>query len=270
MATLIQVDAFTAVPFRGNPAAVCLLDGPAEADWMQLVGAELNLSETAFVYPLDDGYSLRWFTPTTEVALCGHATLATAHVLWETGRLGTTEQARFHTLSGLLTADRRGDWIELDFPSKPLEAAAAPAGMLEALGVEARFVGRSQFDYLVEVANEQTVRNLRPHFADLTSIDARGVIVTSRSDGGEYAVVSRCFYPGAGINEDPVTGSAHCVLAPYWQPTLGDQFTAYQASARGGSIRIAIRGDRVLLGGQAVTVTRGELVIDAHTTAHGD
>jgi predicted PhzF superfamily epimerase YddE/YHI9 len=257
---ITQVDAFTDRPFAGNPAAVCLLPAPADAPWMLDVAREMNLAETAFLVPQRDGFDLRWFTPTVEIDLCGHATLASAHVLWEDGHLAPGTQARFHTRSGLLTADRRGDWIELDFPATPAEAAAAPAGLTAAVGVAPRFVGRSRFDYLLEVDGEEIVRGCKPNFDALARVDARGVIVTSRAAASSYDFVSRFFAPRAGVNEDPVTGSAHCALAPYWSAQLGrPELVGYQASARGGTVRVRLQGDRVILGGQAVTVLRGAL-----------
>lgn len=259
--TIVQVDAFTDTPFRGNPAAVCVLRAPRDEPWMQAVAREMNLSETAFLHPTDDGFALRWFTPTIEVALCGHATLAAAHVLWQDGHLARDGQARFHTKSGLLTADRRGDWIELDFPAKAEEPAAAPPGLAEALGAVPRYVGRNQFDYLAEVDTEATVRELAPDHAALARLPVRGVIVTSRAATAGFDFVSRFFAPGSGVAEDPVTGSSHCALGPYWAARLGKTaLVAYQASPRGGVVRVRVDGDRVKLGGQAVTVLRGELV----------
>jgi PhzF family phenazine biosynthesis protein len=270
---LFQVDAFTDRPFAGNPAAVCLLEGPRDADWMQAVAREMNLSETAFLHPTGDGFGLRWFTPGIEVELCGHATLASAHALWETGVLDPDATARFHTLSGLLTAKRMGEWIELDFPAKPVEEVAAPEGLAAALGADGAepvFVGRSKFDYLLELPNEEAVRNADPDHRRLASLPVRGVIITSRStaqstasaaSAGPFDFVSRFFAPGSGVDEDPVTGSAHCTLGPFWAPRLGkDEMLAYQASARGGIVRVRVVGDRVKLGGQAVTVLRGRLV----------
>lgn len=252
---LYQIDAFTAQAFRGNPAAVCLLDAERDEAWMQNVAAEMNLSETAFLLPQDDGFSLRWFTPAVEVALCGHATLASAHALYEERGL---QSARFHTKSGLLTAERRGDWIELDFPAKPPIPSEAPPGLLDALGANALYVGRNKFDYVIEVASEEEVRAIHPDHARLRTIPVRGVIVTSR--GSEYDFVSRFFGPAVGVDEDPVTGSAHCALTPYWSAKLRrEEMTAYQASRRGGIVRVRLAGDRVKLGGQAVTVFRGEL-----------
>jgi len=263
---LFQIDAFTSEAFRGNPAAVCLLDRERDASWMQNVAAEMNLSETAFLLPASDGlsaantgYSLRWFTPAVEVALCGHATLASAHALWEEHGLGS---ARFHTKSGLLTATRNGDLIELDFPATREDPAEAPAGLLESLGVtDPVYVGRNKFDYLVEVASEEIVRNLDPDHAQLRKIPVRGVIVTSRATMQDADFVSRFFAPGSGVDEDPVTGSAHCCLAPYWSAKLGkEEMTAYQASQRGGFVYVQLAGDRVKLRGHAVTVFRGELM----------
>lgn len=258
---IIQVDAFTDRKFAGNPAAVCLLTEPREEQWMQDVAREMNLSETAYLHRQDDGFNLRWFTPTVEVALCGHATLASAHVLWELGQLELTDEARFFTQSGLLTAKRLGDWIELDFPAKREEKATAPDGLERALGVEAKYVGRNAFDYLVEVESEEVLRGIQPDFASLKSLDVRGVIVTSLTDAPEYDFLSRFFAPGSGVDEDPVTGSAHCCLGPFWSNRLKkNELMAYQASKRGGVVRVRVKGDRVQLGGQAVTVMRGELL----------
>jgi PhzF family phenazine biosynthesis protein len=257
---IVQVDAFTNQPFAGNPAAVCVLAAPAEADWMQAIAREMNLAETAFLHPEVDGYRLRWFTPLLEVDLCGHATLASAHVLWETGQLAADAQARFHTRSGLLTADLRGGWIELDFPATPPTVADPPPGLIQALGVTPVAVARSRFDYLVQVASEAEVRALAPDLGRLKPIETRGVIVTSRAATADFDFVSRFFAPGAGIDEDPVTGSAHCALGPYWGERLGKrELVAYQASARGGVVRVCLQGDRVRLQGQAVTVMTGVL-----------
>jgi PhzF family phenazine biosynthesis protein len=259
---IYQVDAFTEKPFSGNPAAVCLLPQAREAPWMQAVAKEMNLSETAFLLQQEDGYNLRWFTPAVEVDLCGHATLASAHILWETGILRREDQAGFHTRSGLLTAVSKGTEIELNFPAKTEEPAEAPAGLLEALKVKAKYIGKSRFDYLVLVDSEETVRGLKPDFTVLKSIPVRGVIVTSRASSGGYDFISRFFAPAAGVNEDPVTGSAHCTLGPFWSRQLGKkEFLAYQASERGGTLRVRIAGDRVHLGGKAVTIFQGEMVV---------
>lgn len=260
---LLQIDAFTSQTFRGNPAAVCLLDAERDEQWMQDVAAEMNLSETAFLLPRGSDFSLRWFTPATEVALCGHATLASAHALWEEQILAPTATARFHTKSGLLTAERRDDRIELDFPATLEQRADAPVGLLESLGVsEPVYVGRNKFDYLVEVASEEIVRELNPDHAQLRRIEVRGVIVTSRASETDADFVSRFFAPGSGVDEDPVTGSAHCCLTPYWSPRLGkEEMTAYQASPRGGFVYVQLTGDRVKLRGNAVTVLRGELSV---------
>ena len=258
---LFQVDAFTNRAFAGNPAAVCVLNEPGDAAWMQQVAREMNLSETAFLCKQDDGYSLRWFTPAVEVDLCGHATLASAHVLWEQGYLPAGGQARFHTKSGLLTAAQDGDWIELNFPAKPEKPTEGIPSLAEALGIAPIYVGMSQFDCLVEVESEADVRELQPDFARLATIPARGVIVTSRASTPGYDFVSRFFAPNVGVHEDPVTGSAHCVLTPFWSKRLGrERLTGYQASPRGGVVRVQLDGERVRLGGQAVTVLRGELL----------
>lgn len=258
---LFQVDAFAHKPFSGNPAAVCLLDEPASDAWMQSVALEMNLSETAFLVPQADGYDLRWFTPAVEVDLCGHATLAGAHTLWETERLAAEAEARFHTRSGLLTARKVGEWIELNFPATPPAESPIPDGLEQALGASARFVGKSRFDYLVEVESAQLVQEMQPDHAALRHLPVRGVMVTAAGDGG-YDFVSRFFAPAAGVNEDPVTGSAHCCLAPYWAAKLGKrEMTAFQASPRGGIVRVRLGEDRVYLQGQAVTVLRGNLMV---------
>jgi predicted PhzF superfamily epimerase YddE/YHI9 len=259
--SIYQVDAFTVKPFAGNPAAVCPLPGPRDAAWMQHVALEMNLSETAFLHAESDGYRLRWFTPGVEVDLCGHATLASAHILWEQGFLPPDKQARFHTKSGLLTADRHGDAIQLDFPATPAEPCPPPAGLTEAVGAAPRFVGRNKFDYLLEFDKEETVRALKPDFAVLSRLPVRGIIVTARATTAGFDFISRFFAPAAGVPEDPVTGSAHCCLGPFWSERLGKtELRAYQASPRGGVLGVCTVGQRVLLRGQAVTVLRGELL----------
>ena len=255
------VDAFHLGPFTGNPAAVCLLDRDRPDAWRQSVAAEMNLSETAFVLPGGDALGLRWFTPKVEVSLCGHATLAAAHTLWEQDRVGKNAPIGFETLSGRLTATRRGELIELDFPLHPPEPADVPGAVLDALGVTARFTGKSRLDYLVEVESAEIVRELQPDFAALARDVPRGVIVTSRADSSDYDFVSRFFAPAAGIHEDPVTGSAHCCLAAFWRDRLGkDEMVGFQASPRGGVVRVRVKGNRAILGGAAATVMRGELV----------
>jgi PhzF family phenazine biosynthesis protein len=259
---LFHVDAFTDRPFAGNPAAVCLLPTWKDERWLQAVAREMNLSETAFLVQQPVHFDLRWFTPKVEVDLCGHATLASAHILWQQGQVRGAE-VRFSTRSGILKAIRHGDGIELDFPLKPEEAAPAPAGLLEALGTSASYVGKSQFDYLVEVESEAALRALAPDFRRLATVPVRGVIVTSRSADPRFDFVSRFFAPSAGIDEDPVTGSAHCCLADYWRKRLGKtEFVAFQASARGGVVKVRVEKDRAFLGGQAITVARGELLVE--------
>jgi PhzF family phenazine biosynthesis protein len=256
----LQVDAFTDRPFAGNPAAVCLLEEERDEQWMQAVAAEKNLSETAFVRPLKAGFGLRWFTPAVEVELCGHATLASAHVLWSEQVVGDDEPIEFHTQSGVLTCSQRGDFIELDFPAASVDPAESTEELAAALGVTPSFVGRSGFDQLALLESEQVVRKLQPDFARLRALGVRAVMVTSAADDPEFDFVSRFFGPGVGIDEDPVTGSAHCSLGPFWGERLGKtDMTAFQASARGGVVRVRVAGDRVLLGGQAVTVFKGVL-----------
>lgn len=257
---LYIVDAFTDRPFAGNPAAVCPLDAAADDAWMQALAGEMNLSETAFLVPENDGYRLRWFTPKAEVDLCGHATLASAHILWETNLLALTDTARFYTRSGLLTVVRREGQMQMDFPAVRAQPCTDAPDFAAALGVAVGFVGRNGMDYLVEVASETVLRALTPDLARLAALPVRGVIVTAAgaSDGIDF--VSRFFAPRVGVPEDPVTGSAHCALGPYWAEKLGKaDLTGYQASARGGTVRVGVRGERVLLSGGAVTVLRGQL-----------
>jgi PhzF family phenazine biosynthesis protein len=264
---LYQVDAFTDRPFGGNPAAVCPLPEPRPAEWMQRVALEMNLSETAFLQPAaEGGWNLRWFTPAAEVELCGHATLASAHVLWESGRLAPGEMARFHTRSGLLTAEQRDGAIELDFPARTAEAVEPPPGLADALGLSLDlapvYVGKSRYDYLLEAPSEEVVRNAQPDFGRLRTLPVRGVILTAQAAEGPYDFVSRFFAPGVGVDEDPVTGSAHCTLTPFWAARLGKtEMLAWQASPRGGAVRVRLEGDRVKLGGRAVTVLRGQLLV---------
>ena len=259
--TIIQVDAFTDQPFAGNPAAVCVLAEPASEVWMQQVAREMNLSETAFLYPQADGFNLRWFTPAAEVDLCGHATLASAHVLWATGQLALDVPARFFSKSGLLTARRQGEWIEMDFPAEPESPVEPPAQLVDALGLSPIYVGQNRMDYLVQVDSEETVSRLQPDLNLLQSIPHRGLIVTAVASRPDFDFVSRFFAPRVGIAEDPVTGSAHCCLGPFWQARLHkNELLAYQSSARGGVVRVRPAGERVYLGGQAVTVMRGELL----------
>jgi PhzF family phenazine biosynthesis protein len=259
---IVTVDAFTNTPFAGNPAAVCVMQEPRPEEWLRSVAREMNLSETAFLLPRDGEFDLRWLTPAVEVDLCGHATVASAHVLWEDGHLAPGKQARFHTRSGLLTADRRGDWIELDFPVKIATVAEPPAELLPALGVSSTVaVAKNAFDYMVEIESEEELRALSPDHSTLRKIPVRGVIVTARSATNGFDFISRFFAPGSGIDEDPVTGSAHTALGPYWGSKLGRaEMTAFQASARGGVVRLRLNGDRIILGGQAVTVMEATLL----------
>lgn len=259
---ILQIDAFTSEPFKGNPAAVCLLAEPQDETWMQHIAAEMNLSETAFVTPRGNDFGLRWFTPTTEVDLCGHATLASAHALWEEGWLDRAKHARFHTRSGELGARLHADWIEMDFPVKIAEPAPPPGKLLSALGAEeAEEVRFNGMDYLVVLRSAARLRQLAPDAGSLATIAARGCIVTAPSDRPPYDFLSRFFAPRVGIAEDPVTGSAHCALGPYWAGRLGKTaLTGYQASSRGGVVRMSLAGDGVVLSGQAVTVVHGRWV----------
>jgi len=258
---LYQVDAFTTRAFSGNPAAVCILPAWKDDRWLQSVAGEMNLSETAFLVQDPDHFDLRWFTPKVEVDLCGHATLAPAHVLWHQGLVKAGDEIRFSTKSGILKATRSGEDIELDFPLIPEKPAELPPGLMDALGVHAKYVGKGQFDYLIEVESEAVLRQLAPDFKRLGTVQVRGVIVTSRSSDPKFDFVSRFFAPAAGIDEDPVTGSAHCCLGDFWRKRLGkDEFLAYQASARGGVVKVRVTKDRAFLGGRAVIVAKGELI----------
>jgi PhzF family phenazine biosynthesis protein len=258
---LYHVDAFTDQPFAGNPAAVCLLTSWPENQRLQKVAQEMNLSETAFLVKNEGGYDLRWFTPKVEVDLCGHATLAPAHVLWKQGLIDLKNTIRFSTRSGILEAIQIGDEIQLNFPLKPEEPTEAPPGLLESLGVSATYVGKNQFDYLVELESEAVLRGLTPDFRRLSTVAARGIIVTSRSADPRFDFASRFFAPASGVDEDPVTRSAHCCLGDFWRKRLGkSNFLAFQASARGGIVRVQVRNDRALLSGKAVIVATGELM----------
>jgi PhzF family phenazine biosynthesis protein len=261
---LLHVDAFTDKPFAGNPAAVCLLPAWKDDRWLQAVGREMNLSETAFLVRQPSHFDLRWFTPKVEVDLCGHATLAPAHVLWQLGLVEPQSEIRFSTRSGILKAVQRGDEIELDFPLQREEPTSPPSGLVEALGVQPQYVGKNQFDYLIEVDSEALLRRIAPDFKRLATVQARGIIVTSRSADPRFDFVSRFFAPASGIDEDPVTGSAHCCLGDFWRKRLGKiEFLAFQASERGGVVRVRVSEDRAFLGGQAVIVARGELLHEA-------
>lgn len=260
---IVQIDAFTSAPFGGNPAGVCLLPGDRDPNWMQLVAREMNLAETAFLRPRGDGsYDLRWFTPAVEVELCGHATLASAHLLYQDGHIAKDAVARFHTLSGLLTARlQENDAIELDFPAAAPDLFTPPNSLAEALGAAPVAVSKNRMDWLVELESDATVRQLQPNLERIAALPARGVIVTARSDDPAYDFVSRFFGPAVGVPEDPVTGSAHCGLAPYWGARLGrSTMVGYQASVRGGVVGVELAGDRVRLRGHAVTVLRGNLL----------
>ena len=259
--TIYQVDAFTDKPFSGNPAGVCILSEAAGETWMQQIASEMNLSETAFMVREGRVYHLRWFAPVVEVDLCGHATLASAHILWETGAVPAGDEVAFSTMSGMLRARRDGEWIELDFPVEAAWAVEPPKKLLTSLGVKPLWVGKNRMDYLVELESEESVRNLDPDFSMLARISHRGVIVTSRAETNDCDFVSRFFAPAFGIDEDPVTGSAHCCLAPFWQEKLGKKpLMARQVSKRGGLLRVSVEGERTYIAGRAVTVFACELV----------
>jgi PhzF family phenazine biosynthesis protein len=256
------VDAFTNRPFAGNPAAVVPLSAWRDDRWHQRVAMEMNLSETAFFVPEGDGFRLRWFTPKVEVDLCGHATLATAKIISHLGLVDGGREIVFASRSGKLVARAADQRIELDFPVKPEQPSDPPPGLIEALGVSPRYVGKNAFDYLIEVESDAALRGMAPDFRRLAAIGCRGIIVTARADDSSFDFVSRFFAPAAGIDEDPVTGSAHCCLADFWGRRLGKtRMVGYQASSRGGVVHVETRGDRVLLGGEAVIVAEGEFLV---------
>lgn len=252
---LFQVDSFTDQPFKGNPAGVCLLSEKHPEEWMRAVAAEMNLSETAFVMKRGEDFDLRWFTPTVEIDLCGHATLATAHILWEKGIVAEDREIRFQTRSGLLTIKKNWEWIEMNFPARSYRAAAENEGVVDALGANPDEVYQSGENLLLVFNDEKVIRDMKPNFSTLKQYEYHGYIVTAPAGTPGFDFVSRFFAPAIGVNEDPVTGSSHCTLAPYWQEKLRkDSMTAYQASKRGGILKVRASGERVYLSGQAVTV----------------
>ena len=257
---IFQVDAFTSEPFKGNPAGVCILEKDMPVKWMQGIAKDMNLAETAFVKKDGNKFSLRWFTPKVEVDLCGHATLATAHILFQSGYLPENDLALFETKSGLLKAKYSDDWIELDFPQTQVEKIDLPEGIEKALGAKVSFLGKSIFDYFAVFENEEIVKNMKPDISAIEKYDVRGLIVTSPSK--EFDFISRFFAPQSGIIEDPVTGSAHSALYPYWSEKLGKKkLIAQQASERGGVLKLSSKEDRVLIAGQAVTIFEGSLKV---------
>jgi len=253
-------DAFADRPFAGNPAAVVPLHEWKDDPWLQNVAMEMNLSETAFLVANDNGFDLRWFTPKAEVDLCGHATLASAVVLAELGKLEDRSSVAFSTRSGTLTVERYGSLFLMDFPALTAVPFQPPPGLLESLNGKPHYVGRSKFDFVIEFESEKVVRSIKPDFNRLASVECRGVVVTARSDNPQFDFVSRFFAPAVGINEDPVTGSAHCLLAPYWAARLGkSKMLGYQASSRGGVVQVELRGERVMLGGEGVVFAKGDI-----------
>ena len=263
MVEIFQVDAFTDHAFGGNPAGVCILKKDASAEWKQQVAAEMNLSETAFVRRLDEQrFALQWFTPTVEVELCGHATLATAHVLWQTDLVDEADSIFFETRSGVLTCKNMAGKVQMNFPANAAHDFAVDQGIIDCLGVNPIYTGKNTFDLLIEVASENEVRRASVDFNRLREEPVRGVILTSRSEKAEFDFVSRFFAPASGVDEDPVTGSAHCCLGPYWGPKIGKtELVGFQASHRGGKVNISLADDRVFLLGQAVTVLRGSILV---------
>lgn len=253
---IFLIDAFASAPFTGNPAGVCILDGHADLAWMQNIAMEMNQAETAFAYPTGDSYHLRWFTPTTEVELCGHATLACAHALNE---LGVSGPYLFDTLSGRLNVTEQNGLYTLDFPAEPVHPA--PLKTRFDINSEIIFVGKNRLDWLIEVESEEVLRAYQPNLSQIADMGLRAVIITAKSCSAEYDFVSRLFGPNVGINEDPVTGSAHCALAPYWSKKLGKtKLTGYQASKRGGYVHCETVGpDRILMSGRAKTFLRGTI-----------
>ncbi len=258
---VIQVDAFSSEPYAGNPAAVCVMERPADEDWMWKVAREMNLSETAFLYPIEGGYHLRWLTPRAEVDLCGHGTLSAAHVLFDEGIAPSDRPVRFNTRSGWVSAAKNGDWIELDFPSNPPQEAEPPEGLMVALGVRPEFFGLYPKAYFVQVESDAVVRGLDPDMTALEKLPETKVCVTAADSTGKADLVSRLFAPAIGIPEDPVNGNSHTALTPYWAARLGKkELLAHQVSERGGVLKLRLRDDRVTIAGHAVTVMRGKLL----------
>ena len=259
---IIYVDAFARKPFCGNPAAVCILPEDIDDLLKQNIALEINFSETAFLFPFKSGYRLRWFTPKNEVDLCGHATLASAHVLWEKEIVSKSEKIDFYTNSGLLIAEFKDNYIIMDFPSTPPAECSLPQELANALGVPIKYSGKSQFDYIVEIESEEVLREISPDFSLLQKVDTRGVIVTAKSMDRKYDFISRFFAPGAGVNEDPVTGSAHCCLGPYWEKKMNkSEFHAYQASPRGGELSVNVMEDRCVLIGECISIMKADLLL---------
>jgi PhzF family phenazine biosynthesis protein len=256
---IYQVDAFTNKVFGGNPAAICPFDEWLETDLMQKIALENNLSETAFFVKKDDVYEIRWFTPTYEIDLCGHATLASAFVIFEVLKLEES-LIEFHShKSGSLSVEKKGDILVLDFPSRPVSACEAPNGLIEAIGKQPKEILKAR-DYFLVYENEQEILDINPNFSKLLEIDAHGFIVTAKGDSSDF--VSRFFAPEVGVFEDPVTGSSHCNLIPYWAEKLGKtELFARQISARGGKLFCELKGDRVKIGGNAVLYLKGEIYI---------
>ncbi len=258
---IFTVDAFTDRNFAGNPAAVCLLDENLDDELMKNIAAEMNLSETAFVKKENREYNLRWFTPKVEVELCGHATLASAHILWEEKLLPKDADAEFNTLSGQLIVKNIKDEYEMNFPASKVSGSEFNAELINALGVEPVSLAETEHNYIVELANDDAVFSVSPDFIALSKLKKFGTIITSKSSDERFDFISRYFVPAKGINEDPVTGSAHCALGPYWSQKTGKKsFSAYQASLRGGSMKIKLDGGRIFLTGKAVTFLKGEIV----------
>lgn len=256
------VDSFTSKPFSGNPAAIFLLEKEISDELKQKIANEINLSETAFVLQQDQNFILRWFTPTKEAGLCGHATLAAAHMLWETGVLNKDEEAVFETRSGILKARKNNDLVEMDFPVEAPFEVECPEGLLKAIDAKPIFVGKNRIDYLAVYESDEFIKKVNPDYGYLKKLDCRGLIISAKSTSDKYDFVSRFFAPNSGIDEDPVTGSAHCCLSPYWSNVFGrKELTGYQASPRGGIVHTKLENDKVVLSGNALTVMKSEIYI---------
>jgi PhzF family phenazine biosynthesis protein len=258
---IVQIDAFTSEAYKGNPAAVCLMKGPGNEQWMRHVAREMNLSETAFLYPIKGGYHLRWLTPTSEVDMCGHATLATAHFLYEQGHEPKNKEIAFKVRAGWVSASKEGELITLNFPVNRPKKVKTPATLAKALGAKPKYVGVYPNAYLVEFASAKTVRELKPDLTALEKLSKAKICVTAKSDSKKYDFISRLFAPKLGIPEDPVNGNSHTALTPYWGTILNrDSLRSYYASARGGEIFVRLEGDRVRISGKAVTVMHAKLL----------
>ena len=260
---IFQVDAFTTQPFKGNPAGVCILDYEPSVIWMQNIAMEMNLSETAFVFPGKDCRMIRFYTPEAEISLCGHATLSASHILYERGIVKNSEEIRFSSKAGELRIKKQADWITMNFPSYPVEKMNIPSAFEKLTGIGPVELYRTAHGWsLALLKNESEVRNLRPNYSNMKDSEFGDLIVTAPSSDPEFDFCVRCFAPALGIDEDPVTGSAHCALVPFWNMKTGrTDFHSHQVSKRGGVLKVSLKGNRVEISGQAKTIFKADLLV---------